>query len=672
MTPSASPRPTTITGFLLDAARRRAAEGDRRGAAVLAEEASRADPADAGAARLLAELLLPADPGRAAEIARRLTAVQHDDPALFGLLARALAAAGRAGDAVRAFETAASLAPADGLAHANLAVARLRAGDPHGARRAAEEAVARSPERAETHASLGHVATFLHDTDAALIAFQAALARDPAAVDSLVGLARAWREAGRPSTAIAALQRAAALAPGAADPHVELATLYRETGDPAAAADAHRTALALAPPLSYFESNVLLAGHYDPDLTAADAAAAAWDWGLRLTASVPATTRPSPDRTATTRPSADRDRARPLRVGYVSADLYRHPVGWLGARAIAGHDPAAVTAFVYANQTATDALTESLRAGVAGWLPILGLDDATVAARIAADRIDVLVDLSGHTAGNRLGVFARRPAPVQVSWLGYVGTSGLPTMDFVLLDRDHVVVGTDAWFTEGIVTLPDCRFCYTPPDDSPEPGPPPSSRAGHVTFGSFNNTAKLNDRVLALWGRVLDAVPGSTLLLKWRSLADPSLQERLRAAFGRGGIAPDRIRFEGHEPHAAMLRRYDAVDVALDPFPFCGGLTTAEAMWMGVPVVTLPGRRVASRQSHALTRAAGFAGWSATSEEDYVARASDLARDEAGRAALRRSARATMRASALCDLPRFSRALEATLRQCWDAFAARA
>ena len=647
-----------VIAALFAGAQRRVAGGDRAGALVLLDELLLRDGHDLAAALLMAELLLDVDPPRAAAMLHRILAVHPRDGGALGLLGRALSGCGRLDEAVLAFAEAAAGMQRDGVAFANLAVALLRAGNPTGARDAAWQAVTLAPERPEAHASLGHACAALDDIAAASAAFTAALVRSPEMTDALLGLARVQRARGATADALGTLRRVTTLDPRNADAHVELATLQREAGDPAGAAASHRAALARAPTLPYFASNLLLAQHYDPCCDEASAANAARAWGADRVASV----------VPIARPAGDRDRSRKLRIGFVSADLYRHPVGWLGAGALAAHDPASIDVVVYANQTAADALTNRLRARVTAWVPILGQDDATVAARIVADHIDILVDLSGHTAGNRLGVFARRPAPVQVAWLGYVGTTGLPTMDAVLLDSDHVAPGAQAWFSERIRCLPTIRFCYCPAADAPAPAAPPSLRHRFVQFGSFNNTAKLNDGVIALWSRVLHAVPDSHLLLKWRTLADRSQQDRLSECFAAHGIAGNRLAFEGHEPHDRMLRRYADIDIALDPFPFGGGLTTCEALWMGVPVVTLAGMRVASRQSHAVLRAIGHAEWSARSADDYVALASALAGDEPGRTQVRTQLRAEMRGSVLCDASTFMRALEAEFRAMWLEF----
>jgi predicted O-linked N-acetylglucosamine transferase (SPINDLY family) len=647
---------TAPSDFLFAAAQRRLAANDRTGAQVLLDELLRHSPDHAPALRMLADLQLATSPVAAANAVHRVIQANPDDLEALELLARALSAMGRHDESLRVFQRIAAVKPSHAAAHANLAVALLRAGDPHASIAAAQRAIALDATRPEAHAALGHAQNLLHQSEPAIEAFQKALSLRPNYADALLGVARAHRNLGRPSTAIAALQRGAELAPNLTSLQVDLATVLREFGEGDAAVEALRKAIALSPALPFFYSNLLFDMQYDPNVGEAEAAAEARQWGLRQIAAVRPVALPA-DR--------DLDPDRPLRVGYVSADFYRHPVGWLASAPIMAHDRSAVTVVLYANQTSYDRLTETLQRSADAWVPIMGLDDDSVAARIAADRIDILVDLAGHTAGNRLAVFARRPAPIQVTWLGYSATTGLPAMDYMLLDDDHLSPGAEHLMLESVVRLPHVRFCYAPPDYAGEVAEPPSASGRPVTFASFNNSAKLNDAVIALWARVLAAVPHSRLLLKWRSLADPVLQARIRHNFARHGIDGERIRFDGATEHADMLRQYGDADIALDPFPFCGGQTSCEALWMGVPVVTLAGSRPFSRQTHAILRAIGRAEWSAGSADDYVEIAARLAGDPIGLGRIRRGLRQQMLASALCDAPGFARSLERVYRKLW-------
>jgi predicted O-linked N-acetylglucosamine transferase (SPINDLY family) len=361
-----------------------------------------------------------------------------------------------------------------------------------------------------------------------------------------------------------------------------------------------------------------------------------------------------------------------LRVGYVSADFWSHPVGFLGGAAIGRHKRPDFTVIAYANQAISDNITAGIAASVDLWRPILGFGDEAVARQIVADGIDILIDLSGHTGGNRLGVFARRPAPLQLSWLGYFATTGLPSIDAILLDDEHIAEGGEARFSEQVVRLPMGRFCYMPRADMPDPAPPPAEQAKVVTFGSFNNSAKLNAETLDLWARVLQAVPGSRLVLKWNHLTDPLLAARITDRFVSRGIAAERILPEGAELHDGLLAAYGRIDIALDPMPFTGALTTCEALWMGVPVVTLPGTRAVSRQTHAILARIGLTRWSASDADDYVRIAVGLAGDAATRREMRTGLRERMRASPLCDPAGFVSGLESVYRSLWRAWCATA
>jgi protein O-GlcNAc transferase len=639
------------------AAQARRDAGDSTGALVLLDEILRRDPDERRALLARTTLLLPIDPVAAANTVHRITRTGAADAEAHGLLGQALSAAGRADEAVAAFRLAVAAQPANGRALANLSIAQLRAGDRHGALVTGRQAVAADPRLAEGHASIGHAAGYLGEHQEAISAFQRALVIAPRNADALVGLARVYRDLGRPSTAILALMRAVHISPGFSSAHVELATYYREIGEFDRAEEASRKARALAP-LANFHSNRFMDLLYKPSPDEDAALEEARAWGIRKVTAIPPVAQS---------PTSDSNSSRPLRIGYVSADLYRHPVGWLGAGAIMAHDRSRFHVSVYANQTARDALTDEIQSKTGAWVPIAGLDDAAVAGRIASDRIDILVDLSGHTAGNRLDVFARRPAPVQVTWLGFPATTGLPTMDYVVMDDDHLADGAQAHFTERVVRLPRIRFAYTPPDYAPAVVDPPMVKNEFVTFGSFNNVSKLNQDVINVWSRVLIATPASRLLLKWRHLADPFMQARIRAVFAHNGVASERIVFDGATPHADMLAQYGQIDIALDPFPFSGGQTSCEALWMGVPVVTLPAARAVSRQTHAMLQAIGRPEWSARSPSGYIGIAAALAADAGNLAAMRRAQRARIGSSPLMDINGLARDLEAVYRDLWRA-----
>lgn len=358
------------------------------------------------------------------------------------------------------------------------------------------------------------------------------------------------------------------------------------------------------------------------------------------------------------RPSMPPLAGRPLRVGYVSADFCQHTVGLFVKDVLAAHDRSRVSVFTYSAGQVDDWVTATVRQ-TSAWRDIRNLDDAAVAALVREDCIDVLVDLSGHTADSRLTVVAHRPAPVQVSWLGYFATTGLPVMDAVLLDEWHAPPGMESQFVERIVRLEGGRFCYSPVPFAPgEVAPAPCLKNVYVTFGSFNNTAKLNDEVIALWAKVLAAVPDARLVLKWRTFHDAGMRAFVHDAFRAHGIDSERIELRGASFHADVLREYADVDICLDPFPFTGGLTSCESLWMGVPVITWPQGRVVSRQTYAFLKSIGLEELAAETEDDYVLIAASLARDIQRIGELRRTMRARMRQSSLCDVAAFTQRLE--------------
>jgi predicted O-linked N-acetylglucosamine transferase (SPINDLY family)/predicted SAM-dependent methyltransferase len=453
-------------------------------------------------------------------------------------------------------------------------------------------------------------------------------------------------------------QRARSLAPDDLRALVNLANLARDAGDHAESRRLYAALLDRLPDHAVIRRNALLSLEYDPvasDVERLNQARAWGDWAVARAGG----TRPRPPLQALS--------SRTLRIGYVSADLCQHTVGLLVKDVFRAHDAGCVEIFIYSAGTVDDWVTREIRA-CTRFRDVRHLDDAALADRIRQDGIDVLVDLSGHTAGSRLTVFAHHPAPVQVSWLGYFATTGLDCMDAVLLDDWHAPPGTEAQFVETIIRL-TTRFCYTPVPWMPTVAPAPSFTKGHITFGSFNNTAKYNAGVFDVWARVLAEVPESRLVLKWRTFNDATLRQSVASAFVARGIAADRIEIRGPSFHAEVLKEYADIDIALDPFPFTGGLTSCEALYSGVPVVTWPQSRAVSRQTYAILSAIGLPEFAARDADNYVRIAVDLANDRLHLAHLRETLRARMEASPLCDVAGFTRSLEDRLIALFDEIA---
>jgi protein O-GlcNAc transferase len=298
---------------------------------------------------------------------------------------------------------------------------------------------------------------------------------------------------------------------------------------------------------------------------------------------------------------------------------------------------------------------------------IAKLNDEALANLIRTDGIDILIDLAGHTAKNRLPVFAWKPAPVQVSWLGYLGTTGLDAMDYVLADAWALPAGEEDQFTETPWRMPETYICFSPPDLPVEVGPLPALEKGNITFGCFNNLNKINDQVAACWARLLQLVPGARLYLKTKNLGTAAMREKLVARFAGLGIAPERLILEGEfASHEAHFQAYHQVDMALDPFPYPGITTTVEALWMGVPVLSMRGQRFISHQGETILNNVGMPEWIAADEDAYVAKAAAFASDTQALAVLRAGLRERLLASPLCDAPRFAHNFEDAMRGMWQ------
>jgi predicted O-linked N-acetylglucosamine transferase (SPINDLY family) len=362
----------------------------------------------------------------------------------------------------------------------------------------------------------------------------------------------------------------------------------------------------------------------------------------------------------------DVDPDRPLRVGLMSGDLKNHPVAYFLAGLLAHHDRAALSLVCYSTLPGHDATSDQLRSYASGWRDVADMPDDAVAARIVEDEIDILIDLSGHTAGARLSVFALRPAPVTATWLGYVNTTGHPAIDYILTDPVSAPAGCEAAYSETIVRLPDTRLCYMPPNGGPPPGPTPAVQNGFVTFGSFNNLSKLHAEVLETWAAILQAVPGSRLRLQWYGLERPSERARLSELLRAAGIPLERTDLHGEEPLLIALSRYAEIDIMLDAWPFNGGTTSCQALMMGVPIVTLFGDTPASRQTAMFLHALGMDRFAQPTRTGYVETAIMAASSVERLAMSRLRLPEAFLRSPICDHRRFSAAFTAAMRLMWQ------
>jgi protein O-GlcNAc transferase len=542
--------------------------------------------------------------------------------------------------------------PACAKAHYTLAVVRAAEGSPEDAAGHFQEALRFLPGEVKTLNGLGVVLERLGRTEEAALCYGEAVRIDPCYQDAQINLALLLKNHGWLCEAERHLEEAIRLQPDVVRLRYNLANVLHFQGRSLEAVAAYREVLRLDPEHLDAQQNLIFALHYSPQFTdsqiCAEHQAAAALKVLRPGASRP-------------RRASEPTSQRRIRIGYLSPDFRSHAVASFIGPILSHHDASRFEIFCYANLARPDQTTERLMGLAEQWRDICKVGDEEAARLIAADGIDILVDLAGHTSGNRLPLFARKPAPLQVTWLGYPDTTGLPEMDYRITDRLADPPGrTELFHSERLIRLERSFCCYLPPELSPAVGPLPRLASGRVTFGSFNNLAKVTPEVIALWARVLQAVPGSSLLMKCAPLGDPEVCARILAGFSAGGVAAGRIELHpGNPSPAEHLAQYHRVDIALDTFPYNGTTTSCEALWMGVPVVTLAGTRHAARTGVSILTNCGMAELIGQTPDHYVAIASELARDAGKLQELRAGLRGMMRLSPLMDGAGVTRELEA-------------
>ena len=566
---------------------------------------------------------------------------------------------GRLGDAAEAYGRALAIEPDFCEAHNNLGLALHGMGRLSAAAAALRKAVALKPDYGAAYSNLGLV---LHDQgalDEAMAAYGTALALDPALAEAHGNLGLALQDQGRLGPAAASITKALELRPDRAELHNNLGALRKNQGRLVEAVAGFAKAVELDPGDAAAHSNLIFCMNCDAGFTQADIYAESRRWEAAHAA--PGAARAAPD---------DPDPDRRLRIGYVSPDFKRHSVGHFLAPLMANHDRRQFEIHGYAEVVNPDAETRRFQDLADGWCSTVGMTTPALAARIRADRIDILVDLAGHTADSRLAAFAGHPAAVQLAWLGYPNTTGLSAMDYRLSDSIADPPGPgDALHSEELIRLAGGFLCFDAGLETPPVAAAPARASGAVTFGSFNNLAKVTETTVDAWARILAGAPDSRLLLKNRSLADPETRERYRALFAARGVDGERLEFHAWiVTPAGHLGAYERIDIALDPFPYNGTTTTCEALWMGVPVITLRGDRHAGRVGASLLTTLGQEALIAETVDGYVAAAVGLAADLGRLVHLRHSLRPAMAASPLTDAAGFTRRVEAAYRDMWRRY----
>ncbi len=518
-----------------------------------------------------------------------------------------------------------------------------------------ERAIQLRPDAADFRHNLGNSLVAIGKHDAAVDAFAEAVRIDPQLFEARHNLGSTLMLGGRSNEAVEAFTAAIKLNPASPDAHNNLALALKDQGDIASAIAEATEGARLRPSDHHAQSNRLYALHFSPRYDAAAIFREHRAWAERYALPL-----------APREPMIPRDRSsdRKLRIGYVSPDLRNHPVGRSLLPMLQHHDRNAFEIVCYSDAQAEDDLSTKLRESCSTWRRIAGVSDEQLAKRIQDDQIDILVDLTLHMRGNRLLVFARKPAPAQATFVGYPATTGLPQMDYRITDRYLDPPGeTESFNSEKLIRLQHSFWCYAPEETIEPCIDPPFQKNGHITFGSFNNPCKMNDSVIDAWSAILRAVPTARLLLY--VVERNNIGARFRSLFAKRDIDPARLDFSPRRRRIDYLRQHQHIDIALDPFPYNGHMTSCDALWMAVPTVTLRGQTSVSRGGESLLANLKLDDLVAGNIDQYIKTATHLAADAQQLTELHRTLRQRMQTSPLMDAAAFTRDVESLYRQMW-------
>jgi protein O-GlcNAc transferase len=560
-------------------------------------------------------------------------------------------------EAIALLQKALVIAPEYAEAHNNLGNVLKEQGRHAEATVSFQKALSISPNSAEIHYNLGIVLSALGKFDEAIQSYQKAIALRPDYVEAHNNLGIAYKESGQLDLASACYQKAIALNPGYVEAHNNLGRIFQTQGKLNEAIACLRRALMIKPDFVDAHSILLFIGLNSPSFLLSELFAEHVRFAERFE---------TPLKQYQRHHLNMRDPNKRLKIGYVSADLRRHAVAYFMESVLAHHDKSQFEIFCYYNHSQIDQVTERLRAYANHWIVCDGMADEYLTERIRADGIDILVDLSGHSTGNRLLVFARKPAPVQVTYLGYPGTTGLSAMDYRITDNYLDPVGmTEQFNTEKLWRLPDIISCYRPDDNSPAViEHPPMEDNGYVTFGCFNNFTKVTDEVLAVWGRILDKVPNSCLMLEINGIDSEPFYSEVQNRMKRIGIPSEKLILIPRKRENQFVL-YNRIDIALDPFPYNGGTTSFDTLWMGVPFVALAGAHAVSRMGVSTLTNAGLGELVGQTADEYVEIAAALALDASRLKQMRTGLRDRVKVSSLMDGKRFTHHMEDGFRAMW-------
>jgi predicted O-linked N-acetylglucosamine transferase (SPINDLY family) len=570
----------------------------------------------------------------------------------------ALQELGRLDEAIKNYKKAIQLKPDYAEAYSNIGVALQELGRLDEAIKNYKKAIQLKPDYAEAYSNFGTALQELGRSNEAIKSHNKAIQLDPNDSSAYSNLGVALKDLGQLDEAINNYNKAIKLKPDYEIAYNNLGVTLRELGRLDEAVKNYSKAIQLKPSYTEAYSNLLMDLNYATSTTPTQAITTARKFGEFVTENTQMRFSNYQNLSA----------SKKLRVGFVSGDLRRHPVGYFLENVLSHINPDRIELVAYSASSIIDDLSKRITPLFSTWKSIYGQNNEVVAKTIHSDKIHILIDLSGHTAYNRLPVFGWRPAPIQVSWLGYFATTGLNEMDYLLGDPYVTPAEYDSHFTEKVWRLTKTRWCFTPPNVNINVAELPALNNGYITFGCFNNLSKMNHKVVELWSKVLKSTPNSRLLLKAKQLRDKSTQENVIQKFGIQGIKSERIILEGPEKREKYFSAYNRIDIALDPFPFTGGTTSVECLWMGVPVLTLAGDSLISRQGVGILMNIGLPNWIAENESEYITKSIFFASDLEKLVELRAGLRMQALTSPLFDAQNFAQDFENALWGMWEKY----
>ena len=593
---------------------------------------------------------------------QKATRLLPSDAEAHNNLGNALRGIGQFDAAVVSYQRALAIKPDFAVAYNNLGITLRDLGQLDNAVASCRRALGINPKYASAYNNLGVVLRDIGQLDDAVASCRRALEIKPDLIEAYNNLGVALKDLGQLDDAVANYRRALEIKPDSAETHNNLGNALKDLGQLDDAVKSFCRALEVKPDFAEAYSNLLFVLNFSPDTSSEELVALAREFDKRFC---------QPHKEKWPVHSNSREPDRRLRIGYVSPDFRQHAVAIFLEPILANHDKSRIEVFCYAEVKREDEYTGRFRQLADHWHSTCGLSDDTVAEMIRDHQIDILVDLAGHTAGNRLPVFARKPAPLQLTYLGYPGTTGLSVMDYRITDLYADPEGVaEASYTERLLRLPNSLWCYRPAADMPQPSSLPALTNGYLTFGSFNNLNKIDKPTLDLWAELLVHIPTAHLMILTVPVGDARL--RLSHEFAERGVDAQRLEFHGKFAHTEFHRKFLEVDISLDPVNVNGATTTCESLWMGVPVLSLVSSRFLTRAGLSLLSAAGVAEFAADSPPDYIRIAADLAGNLSRLAEIRTGLRTRLAASPLTDEVGFTRNLENIYRKIWVLWCAAA